>query len=153
MNQSTTTQSVIEQTAQNVEEIFNGFSDEIPSNNEPIEVVVETQPKASTQQVKEAKKYINNLLGYIQSDKFKEDINKTAAEYQVPPKALAKNFFEKALGTVGDVLGITISSVGNIASMVVDVLSAILHGAIDILVKVANALARTITLNKTCTVR
>ena len=76
--------------------------------------------------------------------------NETAKKYGIPPKKLAKNFFEKVLGTIGDVLGIAISAVDNAAHMVVNILSTVVHGAVNIVVGVANALASIVTLNKTC---
>lgn len=101
-------------------------------------------------EVKKAKGFLQDFTKYIRSENFKKDVNDTAKKYNLPPKKLAENFFAKALGTIGDVLGITINCVGNAGHMLTNLLATIIHGAVDIAVMVANALARVFTLNKTC---
>jgi hypothetical protein len=128
-------QQALQGTAQAMKDTLDSFSDEVP---------------VSEEKVKEAKGFLNQFTEYIKGDKFKSDINETAKKYGVPPKKLAENFFEKALGTVGDVLGIAIGAVGNAGHMLVDILSTVAHGAVNIIVNIANALARVFTLNKTC---
>lgn len=129
-------QQTLQGTAQAINETLNGFSDEVPGTE--------------SAEVKKAKNFLNQFTDYIKGESFKKDINDTAKKYGVPPKKLAENFFEKALGTVGDVLGIAINTVGNAGHMLVDILSTIAHGAVNLIVNVANALARMVTLNKTC---
>ena len=94
--------------------------------------------------------FLKQFTDYIKGDTFKRDINDTAKKYGVPPKKLAQNFFEKALGTIGDILGIAINTVGNAGHTLIDILATVAHGAVNLIVNVANALARMITLNKTC---
>lgn len=101
-------------------------------------------------EVKKAKGFLQDFTKYIRSENFKKDVNDTAKKYNLPPKKLAENFFAKALGTIGDVLGITINCIGNAGHMLTNLLATIIHGAVDIAVMVANALARVFTLNKTC---
>ena len=134
MNAEEDLRKTMQDTAQAVEEALNGFSDEVPTDDEATK----------------AKGFLKQFTDYIKGDTFKRDINNTAKKYNVPPKKLAQNFFEKALGTVGDVLGIAISTVGNAAHTLVDILSTIAHGAVGLIVNVANALSRIVTLNKTC---
>ena len=124
----------VQDTAQAVQDALNSFSDEVPTDDEATK----------------AKGFLKQFTDYIKGDTFKRDINNTAKKYNVPPKKLAQNFFEKALGTVGDVLGIAIGTVGNAAHTLVDILSTIVHGAVGLIVNVANALSRIVTLNKTC---
>lgn len=126
----------VEATAQAVTESLNGFSDKVPG-----------QESEETK----ARNFLNMFTDYIKGESFKKDINETAKKYGVPPKKLAENFFEKALGTVGDVLGIVIGTVGNAGHTLVDILTTIAHGAINVIISVANALARLVTFNKTCT--
>ena len=134
MNAEEDLRKTMQDTAQAVEEALNDFSDEVPTDDETTK----------------AKGFLKQFTDYIKGDTFKRDINDTAKKYGVPPKKLAQNFFEKALGTVGDVLGIAISTVGNAAHTLVDILSTVAHGAVGLIVNVANALARIVTLNKTC---
>lgn len=128
-------QKALQGTAQAMQKTLEGFSDEVPTDSE---------------EVKKAKGFLNQFTEYIKGESFKKDINETAKKYNIPPKKLAENFFSKALGTVGDVLGIAIGTVGNAGHMLVDILSTIAHGAVNLIVNVANALARVFTLNKTC---
>lgn len=128
-------QQALQGTAQAMQETLNGFSEEVPSDGE---------------EVKKAKGFLNQFTEYIKGESFKRDINDTAKKYNIPPKKLAENFFGKALGTIGDVLGIAIGTVGNAGHMLVDLLSTIAHGAVNLIVNVANALTRVFTLNRTC---
>lgn len=137
--------NLFQQTAQVIQGVMDGF-EAPPANPQP-------QPKQeepANADHKKAGEYLKSFMNYIQGDKFRNDVNMTAKKYNVPPKALAENFFTKCLGTIGDVLGIAIGTVGNAAHTLVNVLSAIAHGAVDVVVSVAHALARVVTLNKTC---
>ena len=127
-------QKTVQATAQAVQESLNSFSDEVPSDTE----------------VKKAKGFLNQFQEYIKSAGFHKDVEDVARKYNVPPKKVATNVFEKALGTVGDVLGIAIGTVCDVGHTLVNLLSSIAHGAVNIICKVANALARMVTLNKTC---
>ena len=134
MNAEEDLRKTIQDTAQAVEEALNGFSDEVPTEDETAK----------------AKGFLKQFTDYIKGNTFKRDINDTAKKYGVPPKKLAQNFFEKALGTVSDVLGIAINTVGNAGHTLIDILATVAHGAVNLIVNVANALVRMVTLNKTC---
>ena len=134
MNAEEDLRKTMQDTAQAVEEALNDFSDEVPTDDKTTK----------------AKGFLKQFTDYIKGDTFKHDINDTAKKYGVPPKKLAQNFFEKALGTIGDVLGIAINAVGNAGHTLIDILATVAHGAVNLIVNVANALARMVTLNKTC---
>lgn len=119
-----------------VSDVINSFSDKVPNEEQ--------------KQKEEAKSGIDSFMDFIKSDKFSKDINNTAKKFNIPPKKLAENFFEKALGTIGDILGIAISTVGNASHALIKLLSVVLNSSVDILVKVSNALVSIVTLNKTC---
>lgn len=136
------------QAAQAVGDILDQFSDQPPCA-EQCECASE-QGQPSEAEVKKAKGFLGNFINYLNNGAFKNDINATAQRYNVPPKKLANNFLEKCLGTVGDVLGVVISTAGNAAHTLVDVLSALAHGAVNVIVGVANALSRLVTMNRTC---
>jgi len=114
------------------EDILNQFDDE-----------------GAPEEAKEAKGMFKKFFDYISSSTFKEDVEETAEKYHVPPKQLAKNFFTKALGILGDILGIVFTTAGNILNTIVNVCSVVLHGAIDVLVKAGRALAGLVSLNQT----
>ena len=128
-----TTQQIVQETAQAINEAMNGFSD---------------QPIGQEEQ--KARSFLGQFTNYIKSDLFKKDVEDAAKKTGVPPKKIAQNFFEKALGTVGDILGIAVGTVKNAADTLINLLSTVAHGAVSIVCNVANALVSMVTLNKTC---
>ena len=114
------------------EDILNQFDDENDS-----------------EEAKEAKGVFKKFLNYVSSNAFKEDVEETAEKYHVPPKQLAKNFLTKSLGILGDVLGIVFTTAGNIMNTIVNVISVIAHGAVDVIVRAGKALAGLVSLNQT----
>lgn len=125
---------------QAMKESLDSFSDEVPP---------------STQQEKEqkARNILSQFTEYIKGPSFHRDVNIVAREMNVSPKKLATNFFEKVLGTIGDIAGIVVNTVGNVAHTIVDLLARVANCGIDIICKVANALVSVCTLNKTCVAR
>lgn len=132
---------ILKETMQTITDVINEFSDEI--NEKP------ASPKDEAK-VEGAKEDIKSFMDYIKSDGFKENINEKAEKYDVPPKKVAENFFEKALGTVADVLGLAVTTAGNAVHALINLLSTVLHSTTNIIVKVASALVSIVTLNKSC---
>ena len=126
-------QECVQATADTMNNVLNEFSDTVPSAKEA-----------------KATKFLNNFKDYIQSQAFKDDVEETSKKYGVPPKKIAQNFFEKALGTVGDILGIGISVVCNTGHIVVNIASTVLHSIVNLIKSIANGIARIVTLNRTC---
>lgn len=106
--------------------------------------------EGETSKEKEAKGFLNNFKSYIQSANFKQDVNDVAKKYGVPPKKVAQNFFEKALGTVGDILGIAINVVCNAGRMVINIASTVANSIINLIHSIASGIASIVTLNRTC---
>lgn len=176
MNQNP--QQIYQQAAQAAQDAMNGFSSQQPYNAEqfyqqaaqeaamnggqpfqqdPYQQGPYVPPQGApqpqcgdTQQQAQARGFLGNFIDYLKNGGFKRDIDCTARQYNVPPKQLAQNFLERCLGTVGDILGIAISTAGNAAHTLIDVLSTLAHGAANIVVNVATGLANFFTLNKTC---
>ena len=130
-----------------VEEVMNDVLDEFEDETEEEEEVEEEIPE---EKIEEATSYLNKFKEFIKTATFKEQINKTAKEYGVPPKKLAQNFFEKALGTVGDILGVAISVVCNAGRTIVRIAGSIANTVINLIESLFNGAVRVITLNKTC---
>ena len=103
-----------------------------------------------TTKEKEAKNYLNSLKNYIKGSSFKSDIEEVSKKCNMPPKQVAQNFFEKALGTVGDILGIAISVVCNAGRMVINLASTVCHSIVNLIQSIFSGLASIVTLNKTC---
>lgn len=127
-------QETISATTKVMNETLNQFSDESP--------VVDKESKA--------KSILNEFQEFIKTDKFASDIKETAKKYNIPEKKLAQNFFEKVLGTVGDVLGIAISVVCHAGHMVINIVGTIAHSIVNLISTIANGLVSMVTLNKTC---
>lgn len=126
-----------EQIGAEINNVLNSFSNEVP-------------PTPQTEKEKKARRTITDFMNYIKSDKFKSDVHDTAQKYRLPEREVANNFITKVLGTIGDVCGVVIGTVRCTAHTVVDLLSAILNGAVDVICNVASSLTRLVTLNKTC---
>lgn len=128
-------QAQMKETAQAMNDTLNGFSDQAPYSNEKVE---------------EAKGFLSKFTDYIRSQSFRDSVNTASQKYNVPPKKVAEGFFSKCLGTIGDILGIAIATVGNAGHTLIDILSSIAHGAVNLIVNVATALANMVTGNRTC---
>lgn len=125
-------EQTIQATAQAMEQTLNGFD------------------TAESEKEGKAKEFLNKLQGYIKSDVFQQDVEEVSKKYGIPPKQVAQNFFSKALGTVGDILGVAISAVCNAGHMVINIASTVAHGIVNLIYNIANGLASIVTFNKTC---
>lgn len=133
--QTETVQQTMDSTMEAINQAMNDFSDEV-INESPNE--------------KKAKGFLNSLKSYVKTQAFKDKVNETSQKTGIPPKKVAQNFFERALGTVGDILGIAISVVCNAGRMVIQIAGTICNGIINLIQSIANGIASIITLNKTC---
>ena len=129
----------VEQASNVAQDVMNGFSDEVPTGDD-----------ATEEQYKKASGFLDRFLSYIQSQSFSDSVNNASKKYNVPPKKIAEGFFGQILGAIGDVAGIAVATVGNGAHTVIDVLSTLAHGAVDVVIGVVNAIVSVFTLNKTC---
>lgn len=127
-------EQTMQTTAQTMSEVINNLDD------------------CETQKEKKAKNFLGDFQQYIKSSTFKDDVNEVSKKYGVPPKKVAQNFFEKALGTVGDILGIAINVVCNAGHMVVNLATTVCHSIVNLIQSIANGIASIVTLNKTCIV-
>lgn len=133
--QSQTVENVLNDTVSSMQCVMEDFDDEC-----------QVTPKE-----KKAMDYLNQFNDYIKSGAFTQNIKETAKKYKVPEKELAKNVFEKVLGTVGDILGIAINVICDAGRFVVRIVGTVVNGVIDLIQHIFNGAARIITLNKTCT--
>ena len=118
-------------------QMFNAVGDEVSSQG--------------TEEANEASSIFKKIGSYFNSANFKKDIEKTAMEYHIPPKQLAKNFFLKIFGIVGDILGIVVNTACSVAHTIATIFNSLLHSAIDVVGKVANTIVSVVTLNQTVT--
>lgn len=128
-------QQTLNNTVETMNETLNSFSNKAPQE---------------TEKEKKAKSFLSDFQNYIKSSQFKSDVNEASKKYNVPPKKLAQNFFEKALGTVGDILGVAISTICNAGHMIVNIAGTVCHGIINLIQNIVSGLASIVTFNKTC---
>lgn len=114
--------------------LFEAFADSIPQG---------------THQAKSSKNLFKKFADYIGSKDFEDQVNEKAEKYKVPPKQIAKNFFLKVLGIIGDILGIVVNTVCSIIDTAVSLLATLLHGAVTVVGKVGNGLVSLVSLNQT----
>jgi len=133
VNQSVPNENADDLTAQ-FKGLFDAFADALPNGS---------------QEQKTSKTFFKKFSDYIGSNNFKKDLKEKSEKYGVPAKQLAKNFFLKILGIIGDILGIVVNTVCSIVDTAVSLLSTLLHGAVDVIGKVANGIVGIVTLNQT----
>lgn len=97
----------------------------------------------------ETKKTFGGFADYIKSAKFNEDLKEKADKYKVPPKQLAKSFFLKVFGIIGDIAGIVVNTACNIFHTAINILSTVLHGTVDVIHNIAYAIGSIFTFNQT----
>jgi len=114
--------------------LFGAFANEIPNGSH---------------EQKSAKNFFKNFANYVGSDTFKDDLTEKSEKYKVPKKQLAKNFFLKILGIIGDILGIVVNTVCGVLDLAVVLLNTLLHGAVGLIHKVASGIVGVVTLNQT----
>lgn len=114
--------------------LFDAFTEQIPNN---------------THEAKSAKGFFKKFSDYIGSNDFENAVNEKAEKYNVPPKQIAKNFFLKALGIIGDILGIVVNTVCSIIDTGITLLATLLHGAVSVIGKAGNGLVSVVTMNQT----
>lgn len=96
-----------------------------------------------------AKQKIMEFKSFITGQGFKDLVEETHNKTGISRKQLADGFFKRVLGTIGDTLGVVIEYAGHAGHMLVNVLETVLHGGINIICKVANAVVSLVTLNQT----
>lgn len=114
--------------------LFDAFAEQIPNNSH---------------EAKSAKGFFKKFSNYVGSKDFEDAVNEKAEKYKVPPKQIAKNFFLKVLGIIGDILGIVVNTVCSIIDIAITLLATLLHGVVSIINKAGNGLVSIITMNQT----
>ena len=121
-------------------EAYDEFDDEFYEEEDDSQAVRENN----------AMNFLGGLRDYFRSEFFKADVDSASKKWHMPKKQVAQNFFDKALGTLGDILGIGISVVRNGAHVIVNLAASIAHGIIDLVCNIATGIASIVTFNKTC---
>ena len=108
-----------------------------------------SQFDTNEEKVKKANSILSKFKNYISSQSFTADVKSLSAKYKVPEKAIATNFFEKVLGTVGDIFGVVFGTIEGFCHTLIDLVGAVAHGIVNAICNLANAIGRVVTLNKT----
>lgn len=123
--------------------------------DEAVKIMGQTMSQfdAKEEKVKKANDILHKFKSYAGTKGFKADVKRASAKYGIPEKAVATNFFEKVLGTIGDIFGITFGTIEGLCHSLIDFVGAIAHGIVRTICNIASALGRVVTLNKTATVQ
>lgn len=105
---------------------------------------------ASVEEVVKSKNFILNFMDYIRSKQFFNSCERIAKEKKTTSKQVAKNFFEKVLGTISDVFHVAIDTLEGLIIGTLDILTRVLSAGTAIVCDVARRIVRVTTLNKTC---
>lgn len=128
-----TMQQAVEDTAQAMNDTMASFDEPVADNKE-----------------QKTKGFLDDFKNFIGSKLFKDKVEKASNETGIPKKVIAQNFFERALGTVGDMLGVAISTVCNAGRLVISIAGTVANGIVNIIETIAKGIASFITGNKTC---
>lgn len=97
-----------------------------------------------------AKAFLESFYEKLQKTDLAKACYDIGRRFQIPPKRLADSFYQSILGTIGDTLGIVIKVTKNVFDTLINTLHCILNGAMNIIIKVSDAIIRLFTLNYTC---
>lgn len=99
----------------------------------------------------QAKKKLKNMISYLNSERFENKINEEAYKNGIPPRRLAKGIVSKALGVVGDILGIVVNTASCTLSGLIELLHSVLQKGIGLITRILNGVCRIVTFNQTAT--
>ena len=97
----------------------------------------------------QAKKKLNTLISYLNSERFENKVNEEAYRTGIPPRQLAKGIVSKAFGIIGDILGIVVNTASCTLSGLIDLLHSILQKGVGLITRVFNGICRIVTFNQT----
>lgn len=98
----------------------------------------------------EAKNFIKQAMTYVKSESFSNKCDELAEKYKISKKKVAKTFFQKVLGQIGDKSKLAFDTFETGVMMFVNIISFILKKAIDIVFTLARLLFKAFTFNYTC---
>lgn len=113
----------------------------------------ETEPQSIPLNPENDRRFIERMIHFLAGREFEEQCKSVGAKHNLPPKIVAKNFCLRILGTIGDILGITINVTRNFVKGTIELLVSILFGGIDLMCDVAQGLVTIFTLNQTAQVK
>lgn len=113
----------------------------------------QTEPQSIPLNPENDRRFIERMIHFLAGREFEEQCKSVGAKHNLPPKIVAKNFCLRILGTIGDILGITINVTRNFVKGTIELLVSILFGGIDLMCDVAQGLVTIFTLNQTAQVK
>lgn len=108
-----------------------------------------TANNSDEEKVKQATGVLNWFKEYIGTHEFNSEVKRVATKYCLPEKAVATNFFEKVLGTIGDIFGIVFGTIEGFCHTLLGVAGAVARGIVNTICGIGRAIGRVVTLNKT----
>lgn len=97
----------------------------------------------------EAKNFIKQAMTYVKSESFSNKCDELAEKHNVSKKKIAKTFFQKVLGQIGDKSTLAFDTFETGVMIFINIVGFIIKKGIDIICTLARILFKALTFNYT----
>ena len=104
--------------------------------------------KSKQEFLDEAKAYLGNVVSFLSSFQYEQNLNRLSAQYNVPKQQIAQGFLSRIFAVISDVFGIVIETVRYSVKTVVNFISQALQAGTDLICNLALSLSRILTFNQ-----
>ena len=133
-----------------VEEVedYEEEDDEEPVKNTKVQEGEVELVKSKQEFLDEAKAYLGNVVSFLSSFQYEQNLNRLSAQYNVPKQQIAQGFLSRIFAVISDVFGIVIETVRYSVKTVVNFISQALQAGTDLICNLALSLSRILTFNQ-----
>ncbi|MBQ8994140.1 MAG: hypothetical protein IJ085_08525 [Turicibacter sp.] len=133
-----------------VEEVedYEEEDDEEPVKNTKVQEGEVELMKSKQEFLDEAKAYLGNVVSFLSSFQYEQNLNRLSAQYNVPKQQIAQGFLSRIFAVISDVFGIVIETVRYSVKTVVNFISQALQAGTDLICNLALSLSRILTFNQ-----
>ena len=133
-----------------VEEVEEVEEDEVeePVKNTKVQEGEVELMKSKQEFLDEAKAYLGNVVSFLSSFQYEQNLNRLSAQYNVPKQQIAQGFLSRIFAVISDVFGIVIETVRYSVKTVVNFISQALQAGTDLICNLALSLSRILTFNQ-----
>ena len=124
--------------------------DEEPVKNTKVQEGEVELMKSKQEFLDEAKAYLGNVVSFLSSFQYEQNLNRLSAQYNVPKQQIAQGFLSRIFAVISDVFGIVIETVRYSVKTVVNFISQALQAGTDLICNLALSLSRILTFNQGC---
>lgn len=122
--------------------------DEEPVKNTKVQEGEVELMKSKQEFLDEAKAYLGNVVSFLSSFQYEQNLNRLSAQYNVPKQQIAQGFLSRIFAVISDVFGIVIETVRYSVKTVVNFISQALQAGTDLICNLALSLSRILTFNQ-----